>query len=66
MQFREVFKRSITIDRQVRVKLKHFVYFKGEIAPVANLGCPIMHDGYLQDKLGSLSFLSKVSIYLIW
>ena len=54
MQFHEVFKRSNVIDRQVRVKLDHFGYFKGKIVPVVSLGCSLVQGGYLKGKIGSL------------
>ena len=38
-----------------RVKLDHFDYFKGKIAPsVSLLGCSVIHDYYLKGKIRSL------------
>ena len=56
MQFREVFKLSNVIDHLVRVKLDNFCYLKGKLESVVNLGYPVVHSGYLKDKLGSLRF----------
>ena len=56
MQFREVFKQSNAIDRQVRVKFDHFGYLRGKLGSIVNLGSLVHHDGYLKGKLGPLPF----------
>ena len=59
MQFCEVFWPSNVIDRQVRVKFDHFSYFKVKLESVVNLGCPVLHGGYLKGKLESLPLYQK-------
>ena len=37
-----------------RVKLDYFSYSKGKIVHGVSLGCPVVQDGYLKGKIGSL------------
>lgn len=52
MKFDKVFLRSNVIDRRVRVKLTHFIYFKGGNIPVVSSGCPMVYGDYLNTPSG--------------
>ena len=42
-----------------RVKFDHFGYFKSQIVPSVSLGCPVVHGGYLEGKIGPLHKTKK-------
>ena len=49
-----------------KVKLDHFGYFNGKIAPVVSLGCLVVQGGYFNGKIESFFYIKYVlSNYII-